>query len=93
MSRTIDPTCYSTLDRICLSIVVCDIFREASLEERHFLTSDIKICVTDWYHSVSHSHTMLHRNVVKCLVPGEGRELVTLSELISQVQSSDSPLL
>ena len=69
MARTIDPSCHGTLDTIYLSIIVGHILGEAPLEKWHFLTSNIEVGMTYRYFSVCHGDTVLHRDVVQCLIP------------------------
>ena len=49
--------------------------------------------MTDWYFAISHGYTVLHCDVVQGLIPGQGGELMTLSELICEIKSTDTPLL
>lgn len=93
MSWTIYPSCDSTLNRINLSIVVGHIFRKASLEKWYFGTSLVEIRMANWYNAVCHSYTVLHRNVVQSLIPGEHWKLMSLPKLICQIKCSDAPLL
>ena len=92
MAWTVDPTCDSCLDSVSMPRIVSYILGEAALEERYFVISLIEVSMTDRYFAISHGHTMLHRDVMQCLIPGQGRELVTLSELICEIKSTDTPL-
>jgi len=71
MPGTIDPTRHSTLHCIHLSIVVRNVLCEASLEEWHFFASCVEMRVTHWHDTIGHGNAMLHRDVVKWLIPGE----------------------
>ena len=69
MARTIDPSCHGTLDTIYLPVIVGHILGEAPLEKWHFLTSNIEVGMTNRYFTVCHGDTVLHRDVVQCLIP------------------------
>ena len=49
--------------------------------------------MADRYFAVGHCHAMLHCNVMQGLVPGQIGQLMALSELISEVEGADTPLL
>ena len=69
MARTIDPSCHGTLDTIYLPVIVGHILGEAPLEKWHFLTSNIEVGMAYRYFTVCHGDTVLHRDVVQCLIP------------------------
>ena len=77
MAWTINPTSYCALDSVCLPVVVGNILSETAFEERDFLAASIEAIVTDRYLSVCHCNAVLHRDVVKGLVPTERWEGVT----------------
>ena len=54
VTRAINPACNCALNRISLTIVVCDVLREASFVERHFCVALIKAGMTDGDLSISH---------------------------------------
>ena len=85
MTGAIDPASHCALYRISLSIVICDIFSEASFEERYFGATSIEIRVAYRYDPISHGHTVLHRDIVQCLVPRKCWQRMPLSKLVCQV--------
>ena len=92
MTGTIDPPSHCALHRISLSVVIGDIFSEASFEERYFLAASVEICVTYRYDPISHGHTVFHRDIVQCLVPRQCWQRMSLSKLVRQVEGSNTPL-
>ena len=92
MSWAIDPASHCALYRISLSIVICDIFSEASFEERYFGATSVEIRVAYRYNPVSHGHTVFHRDIVQCLVPRKCWQRMSCSKLVCQVQGSNTPL-
>ena len=93
MSRAVNPTCNGALNRVSLTIVICDILSEAPFVKWDLGASRVEVRVTDRHYIISHGDAVLHRDVVQGLVPGEGRQLVAPSELIRQVERSNTPLL
>ena len=73
--------------------IVRYILGEATFEEWNFVVSLIEVSMTDWYFAISHGNAVLHCNVVQGLIPGQNGELVTLSKLICEIKSTDTPLL
>ena len=73
MARTIDPASNGALYSIGMTIVIGNVLSKAALEERNFLASRFKVGMADRYYSICHGHTMLHRDIMQCLIPGECR--------------------
>ena len=73
VTRTVDPARNCTLHRVYLSIIICNILGETTLEERYFLTALIEVGVPDRYFPVCHCNAVFHCDVVQCLIPRKGR--------------------
>ena len=93
VAGTVDPSLHGTLHRVNLAVIIRDILGERSLEEGHFVVSPFEAVMADWAFALSHVDAVLHRNVVQGLVPSEGWQLVSFSELVSEIEGPNAPLL
>ena len=93
VARTVDPSRHRTLNCISLAVIIRNILSKRSFEEWHFVIPLLESIMANWTLALCHIDTVLHSNVMQCLIPSESWQLVTFSELVSQVECPNSPLL
>ena len=90
---TIDPASHCSLNGVWMTGIEGNVLCKTSFEVWYLFATTIKTIVANRYFSICHRNAVLHRDVVKGLIPAEYWELMTLSKLISQIKRSYAPLL
>ena len=61
------------MNGVIRAVIISNVFAEASGIKRHFFVAVFESIMADWAPALGHIDAMLHRYVMKCLVPRKRR--------------------